>query len=112
MTPLGETDGWCKSKANQVRIANMFLEHTAEVDPSLAANWGAKWDNVPEEYACSKELFAHLATYLVDTYVIEKGRVNNGKPLSLDVAHAVWGGLIDQLKQRFSTPSAATQVHA
>ena len=55
--------------SNQQNIGDMFLAYIKEASPELGAKWGAKWSEVPEKYACAQEIFAHLATYMVNEYV-------------------------------------------
>ena len=64
-----------------------------------------------QEHICTKEFFSLLASYLVEEYTIEDGRVNAGKKLSEKVALGLWRGLVQQLKQRFlDSESKMTEV--
>ena len=80
-------------------------------NPAQSAQWGTDWASVPEEHMRTKEFFALLATYLVEEYIIEDGRVNAGKKLSEKVALGLWRGLVQQSKQRFlDSESKMTEV--
>ena len=71
--------------ANHQRIADLFLAFANEGSPELSAKWGLKWCEVPEEHACDKNIFAHLATYLVKTYFITD---KAGKPTEAQLSTA------------------------
>ena len=114
MAGVGASKEWEQSKANHQRIADLFLAFVNEGSPELGALWGLKWCEVPEEHACEKDIFAHLATYLVKTYFITD---KAGKPteaqLSSGSVEAVFNGLLQANKRRFSnSTSAATKVRA
>ena len=79
MKHTGGSTSWTGAQANHLKVAGAFLEHIKEADTQLHAKWGLKWIEVPEEFACVREIFAHLATYLVETHLIEKGQVHAGK---------------------------------
>ena len=78
--------------SNQQNIGDMFLAYIKEASPELCAKWGAKWSEVPEKYACAQELFAHLATYMVNEYVSPV----TGRHLEKVSAEALWSGLLQQ----------------
>jgi hypothetical protein len=68
----GESESWVQQTKNQLRVADLFLKHINDTTSALAAKWGDDWTKVPEEYAASEEIFGHLATFLVETYRIDK----------------------------------------
>ena len=105
MSAGGGSDAWYQAKANHVRIGTCFLEHIAEASPELSAKWGTDWRALAEEHACSKEIYEHLATYLVNTYTIPEGVRNQGARLGSKTAQGVWSSLIQQSKARFADTS-------
>ena len=68
MTAGGASDSWENNKSNQVRLGNAFLKHLTKTDSALSAKWGAEWNSVAEEQACSQELYGHFANFLVQVY--------------------------------------------
>ena len=79
LTAEGNSDSWESSKANQFRIANKFLE--AVSDDALKDKWGLDWEKLPEEHACSPEIYQALASYLCQEYIIEGAHKNSGQKL-------------------------------
>ena len=69
LTAEGNSDSWESSKANQFRIANKFLE--AVSDEVLKDKWGLDWEKLPEEHACSPEIYQALASYLCQEYIMQ-----------------------------------------
>ena len=65
----GSSAGWVATLSNQQNVGDMFLAYIKEASPELGGKWGAEWSEVPEKYAAAQEIFAHLATYLVNEYV-------------------------------------------
>lgn len=111
MAPEADSKRWAAGKANQVRIANIFLANAATANPDLSAKWSTDWAKVPEEVLTDFEIWQHLSDFLVNVYEIEEGHLNAGKKLGIDTAIGVWGGLINQTKTRFSSSkSDQTQV--
>ena len=68
-----------QNKSNQLRIGNLFLKHVQSADKELSAAWGLEFMKVPEKHAASKEIYAHLATFVTHTYTIDFGNVNSGR---------------------------------
>ena len=97
----GEADPTVKAHANHVRIGNCFLDYIKSADPVLHIQWGLDWSKLKEAHACSREIYEHLATYLVEVYLIDQGNINAGKHLSFKVALQVWSGLIQHQKRAF-----------
>ena len=52
------------------------------------------------------DFWGSFATYLVEIYQIDKGHVNVGKALASNSAAGVWGGLIEDMKFRFSSSTS------
>lgn len=114
MAGAGSSESWAGALSNHQRIGDLFLAFVSEGSPELSAKWGLKWCEVPEEHACEKNIFAHLATYLVKTYFITD---KAGKPTEAQLGsasvEAVFNGLLQANKKRFSkSTSAATKVRA
>ena len=111
----GSTEVWLQAKDNQRAIGDAFLAHVKVASPELFLQWGAPsaWMELAEEHACSQQVFAHLATFLVKTYVIPAKRVNQGKHLRGKSAECAWSGLLQQRKQQYiQSTRAATRVRA
>jgi hypothetical protein len=89
--------------ANQIAIFNEFLEYIRSEDAELSARWGVEWEKVPEAELSQAHIWAHLATFLVEVYVIKKGSKNEGEHPDIGTAHGYWGGLIDQARTRTSS---------
>ena len=103
LTADGDSPSWCQSQANQVRVGNMFLAHTASTSKELSAKWGLKWEEIPEEHACTTELFGHLASYLISVYRIDKSSsIRPGQLVGKKTGVALWSGLLNLSKKRFS----------
>ena len=100
----GASESWEKTLSNQQNIGNMFLAYIEEASPELGAKWGAKWSEVTEEHACAQELFAHLATFLVNVYVSPL----TSRKLEMSSVLALWQGLLQQNKKRFNTSTVQT----
>ena len=100
MTSAGGSVDWDKSKKNHKRIGTCFLAHAQ----NLA--WGLIWDEVPEAELSQMDFWGSFATYLVEIYQIDKGHVNVGKALASNSAAGVWGGLIEDMKFRFSSSTS------
>ena len=100
MTSAGGSVDWDKSKKNHKRIGTCFLAHAQ----NLA--WGLIWDEVPESELNQMDFWGSFATYLVEIYQIDKGHVNVGKALASNSAAGVWGGLIEDMKFRFSSSTS------
>ena len=71
LKPEADSIRWAQGKANQVRIANLFLANAATANPDLAAKWGSDWASIPEEHVTAPELWAHLADF--------RGRGDDGR---------------------------------
>ena len=97
----GQSKGTTTGKANQIRIFNLFLQTIQTTDPELASAWGATWEELPEAVLADTAVWGHFATYLCETYRIEKG-YKRGERLMLKTAHGIWGGVIEQARQRLS----------
>ena len=69
LTAEGNSDSSESSKANQFRIANKFLE--AVSDDALKDKWGLDWEKLPEEHACSPEIYQALTSYLCQEYIMQ-----------------------------------------
>ena len=111
MKPTGQSSDWLASKANHVRIGNLFLAHVGKTDAELSAKWGLSWAELPEAEAAQQDVYSHLATFLVETYTIQDKDRNQGKQLAVGSAHGIWRGLINERREALSkseTPS--TQV--
>ena len=111
----GSTEVWLQAKDNQRAIGDAFLAHVKVASPELFLQWGAPsaWMELAEEHACSQQVFAHLATFLVKTYVIPAKRVNQGKHLRGKSAECAWSELLQQRKQQYiQSTRAATRVRA
>ena len=108
LTAEGNSDSWENSKANQVRIANKFLN--AVSDKALKGKWGLDWDKVPEECACSPEIYQSLASYLCQEYTIEGTHKNSGQKLGAKTAIGVWSALINRSKDRFKAPTTGPEA--
>ena len=104
LTAEGTSDSWESSKVNQLRIANKFLESVS--DQALIDKWGFDWDKVPEEHACSPEIYQALAGYLSQEYHIEGTHKNSGQKLGPKTAIGVWSALINRSKDRFDSRTA------
>ena len=100
MTSAGGSVDWDKSKKNHKRIGTCFLAHAQN------SAWGLIWDEVPEAELNQMDFWGSFATYLVEIYQIEKGSVNVGKALASNSAAGVWGGLIEDMKFRFSSSTS------
>ena len=99
----GESESWVQQTKNQLRVADLFLKHINDTTSALATKWGDDWTKVPEEYAASEEIFGHLATFLVETYRIDKNSpIRPGEKLGKRSAVAIWSGLLQQNFKRFS----------
>ena len=114
MAGAGSSESWAGALSNHQRIGDLFLAFVSEGSPELSAKWGLKWCEVPEEHACGKDIFAHLATYLCKTYFITD---RAGKPtdqqLSMASVEGIFNGLIQANKKRFlKSTTAATKVRA
>ena len=96
MTADGTSDSWENNKANQVRLGNAFLKHISITDSALAKKWGADWGTVPEEHACSQEIYGHFATFLTQVY-----KKASDKHMELGGVITAWGGVVYQASQRF-----------
>eukprot|EP00966_Prymnesium_polylepis_P164978 3814381-Prymnesium_polylepis.1 len=64
--------------------------------PDVAAPWGLKWVEIPEEHACTTDLHSYMATFVCEQYVIrdviaEVNR-NAGQHMDKSTAEGVWGG--------------------
>ena len=105
MPSAGHAQATINTKKNCLRIANLFLEHVAEVSPDLTAKWGTVWEEIPEQYAADMEIYEHIATYLVKTYIIDEGNRGAGGSLSSRVATQDWSEMIQNQKARFSKSS-------
>ena len=94
----------------QLRIANTFLESVS--DQALKDKWGLDWEKVPEEHACSPEIYQALASYLCQEYLIEGTHKNAGQKLGPKTAIGVWSALINRSKDRYDSRTAnpETQV--
>ena len=108
LTDQGTSDAWENSKANQLRIGNKFLDAVSE--QALKAKWGLVWEKVPEEYACSPELYNALASYLSQEYIIEARHKNSGQKLGAKTAIGVWSALINRSKDRFKAPTTGPEA--
>ena len=99
----GESESWVQQTKNQLRVADLFLKHINDTTSALATKWGDDWTKVPEEYAASEEIFGHLATFLVETYRIDKNSpIRAGEKLGKRSAVAIWSGLLQQNYKRFA----------
>jgi len=108
LTAEGNSDSWESSKANQFRIANKFLE--AVSDDALKDKWGLDWEKLPEEHACSPEIYQALAGYLCQEYIIEGAHKNSGQKLGPKTALGVWSALINRSKDRFKAPTTGPEA--
>ena len=111
LTAEGNSDSWESSnEANQFRIANKFLEAEAVSDEALKDKWGLDWEKVPEEHACSPEIYQALASYLCQEYIIEGAHKNSGQKLGPKTALGVWSALINRSKDRFKAPTTGPEA--
>ena len=101
MTSGGISSSWTSAVANHVKVGDAFLMYISGQDEERGARWGTKWEEVPEEQACTQELFGFLATYLAETHRISEGNKNAGQLFDQSTADAAWGGLIQNVKKRF-----------
>ena len=103
MEAVGTSESGISTQGNQEKIASAFLAYIKEANPDLSEKWGLDWaePEVPEEHACTQEIFAHLATFLIKTYKIPAGRTNAGEPFKTSSAKTVWSGLLQFNKKRF-----------
>ena len=112
---MGRPRFGCRPRKTSRAIGDAFLAHVKVASPELFLQWGAPsaWMELAEEHACSQQVFAHLATFLVKTYVIPAKRVNQGKHLRGKSAECAWSGLLQQRKQQYiQSTRAATRVRA
>ena len=108
LTAEGSSEAWVQSKANHLRIANKFLAEVS--DAALKAKWGDDWDKVPEEHACSVDLYNLLGDYLASVYIIEGSHTNAGQKLGAKTAIGVWSALINRSKERFKAPTTGPEA--
>ena len=62
MTSGGDAPATVLAKNNHLRIGGLFLAHIKEVDSELSKKWGTLWSQVPEKFACDKEIFPYIST--------------------------------------------------
>ena len=99
MEPAGQTKATQQGKAAQADKIEAFLADMAESNPELSQIWGAAFEKVPVAVLASMEFWGHLATWLVEVYVISEGDVNGGQHLGVGPAHAAWSGAIDSARK-------------
>ena len=85
----GKAKATQEGKANQLRIANLFLKWLP--DESLKAQAGDDWNKIPEVLICAFLLWRYLATYLSEVHEIEAGKRNAGQHLKN--VEAIWSDL-------------------
>lgn len=105
MTHVGTAVSTENQTTRQRNLFNAFLADMAEsADPAsaeLSSLWGTSFDNVPESEAATTRIYGYFATWLIETYIIPKGEINAGKPLSQGTAHGYWSGLLNQMRVKY-----------
>ena len=104
MAPMqagGDSESWAGAKENQRTIFKQFLTHSA-TPSELRLKWGDSLEGLPEEDACSPDIYAYFATFIESVYLIPAGRKNAGKHLEVKSAVAVWSGIINQTQAIWS----------
>ena len=104
MTPGGDGASSLSSHANQRRIFGLFLVAATITDHALKAKAGTTFDGMPEEVACSQDIYAFFYTYLTYVYIIGSGAINAGQHLDHTSAKALWSGIINQAQVKWSAP--------
>ena len=109
-----EADGSAKSTVagndNKTGIFNSFLQHVAaSEDEQLSQNFGAKFEEVPDEVLGARDIWARFATYITDVYTSSSGS-NKGKKLGVSVSQQLWTGVIHQARGRCSKSSQQVKV--
>lgn len=102
MTPHGDGASSLSSHANQRRIFGLFLVAATITDHALKAKAGTTFDDMPEEVACSQDIYAFFCTYLTYVYVIGGGAINAGQHLDHTSAKSIWSGIINQANVKWS----------
>ena len=102
MTPGGDGTSSLSSHANQRRIFGLFLVAATITDQALKAKAGTTFDDMPEEVACSQDIYAFFCTYLTYVYVIGGGAINAGQHLDHTSAKSIWSGIINQANVKWS----------
>lgn len=97
----GTSEDWILGQNNQLRIGTEFLQHLHSSNAEYSKVVGIEWGGVPEENAASHHFWELLATFLLDVYVIPPGCRNAGKGLGNRSACNAWGGLFNQMRERF-----------
>ena len=116
MTPDGESESWCRQKANQLRI--MEEEFLPSLSAAQKKRFGVgdtpSWDALPEDVVCREPFYSVAATYITEKYIIPEGSRNAGEKLSIKPALALLGGWLQRAKNKYekTTGSGATKVHA
>ena len=96
ITADGGSESWTNNQTYQRNLGDMFLQHIAGTNSALSSKWGTSWENIPEEFTASFELYECFAHWLCRVHLKK-----DGKHLELGGAVAVWGGVIYQHSTRF-----------
>ncbi|KAL1495573.1 hypothetical protein AB1Y20_000282 [Prymnesium parvum] len=95
----GDSAAWKEKKTNVIRL---FDDKFRVSDGEREARYGL-WKDLPEDVACSEELYERLAHYLVNEHTIPEGQRNAGAFLSCNVAINYLCILLNMAAAKFKT---------